>query len=228
MTALSESRVQAYALDFLERYYRRRARRGRVAALAEARVCVRGRHGRADGLLVWRHWLTGAVQLASMEAKSHLTKAAIQPRFHFGQWLRNSLLAGSVVCALTGVYTFGYTVGGTWGWLLAFDLFVGSSVLYGLLSWRHPTHRQAPMMRQLRHYPAHYQWLAIPEGVFRRMAEAERRALQRLCRIEGQGLLLVEGRGRIRVQCKPKRRRRRGKHLLAKYACASVLMKEIG
>ncbi len=224
---LSESQVQVYALDFLKNYYRRRARGRRVAAVAEARTNGRRRQGRADGLVVWRHWLTGAVQVASMEAKSRLTRQAIRPKFHFGQWLRNSLLAGLVVCAVTGALTLWYKVEGRWGWLLPLNLWVGSSVLYGLLTWRNPGHRQAAMMQQLDRYPANFQWLAIPERFFQQMGPEDRKALARLCEMEGQGLLLVQGRGRVKVQCKARRRRWWGRRLLARYARARELLRQL-
>ncbi|RMD70773.1 MAG: hypothetical protein D6818_08705, partial [Bacteroidetes bacterium] len=180
---LSESQVQVYALDFLKKYYRRRARCGKVAVRAEAPTVGRKR-GRADGLVVWRHWLTGGIQVASMEAKSRLTRQAIRPQFHFGQWLRNSLLAGVVVCALTGVLTVWYKVEGTWAWLLPLNVCVGSGALYGLLTWRSAGHRRASMMQQLDRYPGNFQWLAIPERVFRQLDEEDRQALLRLCRME--------------------------------------------
>ncbi len=225
MAVLTEAQIQEYALEFLRKYYERRAKGRCVLAVAEVRT-VRG--NRADGLLVWRHWLTGMVQVASMEAKSHLTKSAIQPRFNLGQWLRNSLLAGVVVCALTGAFTLWYKVQSGWAWLLPLNVLIGSSMLYGLITWRNPGHRRARMMEQLGRYPGNFQWLAIPQRVFKQLKAEDRQALVRLCLIEGQGLLLVSGKRRVKVQCKPKRQRWWGNRVLAQYARAKQLLRQLG
>ena len=55
---------------------------------------------RADGLLVFRHWLWGQY-VVSMEAKSYKTMPALKPRLDPYKLMWNSLKVGGAICLLS-------------------------------------------------------------------------------------------------------------------------------
>ena len=58
MSRMAEVTVQAKALNYLKKQYKRKARGGNIFAQAEVRTKKEYGSKRADGLLAYKHWLT--------------------------------------------------------------------------------------------------------------------------------------------------------------------------
>ena len=205
MAELSEATVQRHAQVFLERYYRRVSRGRRFFSQIE--VTTKSRYGskRADGLLVFRRWLSGTY-VVSMEAKSRKTLRAIRPETDWRRWLRNcGLLAASTAAIITLFSHFFYPLSGALQWLfpLNFGLLLG--LLYGLISRSSYRHQMVRVVNQIGQYPANEQWLAFSDDSYRSLSEESRSALLEICRYRGIGVLLVRRGGRIEVVRKPLR-----------------------
>ncbi len=227
MFHLAESTVQEAAISHLRRYYRRRSWGRTVYAQAEART--KGVYGnkRADGLLVFQHWLWGETTV-SLEAKSYKTLPAIRPVWNFKLWLINSLRAGMVICILTGLVVALWRMD---DWLWAFILLMNSWLLgalaYGLISRHHPSHRTVGVLQQLSQYPAHEQWLAFSQDSWSSLKTKDREVLLIMCRQHRTGLLLVSGQRKVKKLLKPRRQRSWGKNYLDHYSKSQQIRQEV-
>lgn len=206
MARLSEAYVQRHAQQYLERHYCRFKRRKRY--FSEIEVVTKRKYGgkRADGLLVYKKW-SGGAYVVSMEAKSHKTLPAIRPELDWRRWLRNCVLF--FCCILLLVFLFGtyfYQSTGLYQWLIPLNFALIAALAYGYFTRKSYRHLTVRVVKQLAQYPANEQWLAFSDDSFFALRRPKQRALARICRYRGIGILLVGQGGRIDVLHTPLRR----------------------
>ncbi len=200
---LSEKRVQTQALAFLQQYYSKKTSGNKVWAKKEVTTTA---DKRADGLLVFRHWLWGRY-VVSLEAKSHKTMPAIRPKFDPYKLMWNSLKVGLKLCLASGAALALWRMDdGLFQWLLPLNIWVGGALTYGILTWRSHRHQVVDMVEQLLHYPANEQWLAFSTDAYSDLSKEEKKLLEKLCRFENVGILLVNTTGKAKIMIKPARR----------------------
>ncbi len=205
MARLAESTVQKRALNHLERRYRWWARGGKIFADTEVRT--RPEHGgkRADGLIVYHHWLWG-LTVVSLEAKSLKTLPAIRPFRNWWRWLVNSLLAGLLICLASGAFlAFVRFDDGAWQYYYPAGAFALGTILYGYFARNHFGNFDLRVIDQVLQYPGHRRWLAISSDSARAMKAEKFEILSAICKIQGVGLMEVAPLGSIRIHRRPRR-----------------------
>ncbi|RMG85615.1 MAG: hypothetical protein D6714_05640 [Bacteroidetes bacterium] len=203
---MDERTVQVHALEFLEKRARKRARRGRCFARMEVRTKARYGNKRADGLLAFKHWLSGTY-VVSLEAKSHKTLPAIVPKTEVGLLVWNSFRAGLLVCILTGAFfAFFKMDDGLLQILLPLNTLGVGALGYGIITRNHFSHKNIAVVKQIGQYPANEQWLAFSRDSIARLPVKKVGYLKTICRERGIGVLVVSPGGKIEVFVKAKYR----------------------
>ena len=142
MSRLAEVTVQVHAQEFLEKKYRKKARRGKLFSQLEARTKKQFGGKRADGLLVFRNWFSGTYVI-SMEAKSHKTLPAIVPKRDVGILVWNSFRAGLLVSILTGAFFALFKMDdGLMQILLPLNTLGVGALAYGFITRNHFSHKK--------------------------------------------------------------------------------------
>jgi hypothetical protein len=203
-----ERTVQLVAVDYLERRYRRRARRGRVYSDIEVRT--RKEHGgnRADGLLAFRHWLWGTY-VVSMEAKSYKTIPAMRPKVSPLLFFWNSLRAGIVVAIISGALFLSGQVKSTASpFALPVGVMLIGSIAYGVMTRKSFSHRKAEVIDQVQRYPANEQWLAFSEDSLQDLSPQKYNNLKKLARSHGIGILIVKPGHKVDIWLRPGKKRK--------------------
>jgi hypothetical protein len=197
MSHLSEAQVQQFALRYLHKHYSRKAIGKQFFAREEVRTRKEYGAKRADGLLVFRHWLWGRY-VVSMEAKSYKTMPALKPRLDPYKLIWNSLKIGVSVCLLSGAVLALYRMSdGLFQYLLPLNVLVWSALLYGFLTFGSNKHKVVAVVEQLMHYPANEQWLAFSVDCFAKLSASDQNILKAISKEEGVGILLVNANGRV-------------------------------
>ena len=202
MSRMAETTVQGIALSYLEKRYRRRARRGRI--FAEPEVRTKKEHGskRADGLLAFKHWLWG-VYVVSLEAKSYKTLPAINPKLDRQLFAFNVIRAGLIISILSGAFFFLYKWNdGFWQFIIPGGVFLLSGGAYAWLTRNHFGHRTLRVVEQIQQYPADERWLAFSKDAYHSLEIEKQRQLEHICRYHGIGLLVVSANGKADVLAK--------------------------
>ncbi|MEL6926955.1 MAG: hypothetical protein AAFO94_23150, partial [Bacteroidota bacterium] len=204
MSVLLEKTVQERAHQFLQKRYRRQARRGRLFARMEVRTRRKYGGKRADGVLAFQHWLLGP-WVVSMEAKSIKTLTAIKPYRSHRRWWRNVLWTGLLICIASGaIFALVKMEEGPWQFLLPLNVLVIGGIVYGLLTLSSARHKEMDVIRQLRQYPANEKWLAFSRDSVHALNADRRKKLLKICQRRGIGLLLIKKRGAPEVWNKPR------------------------
>ena len=202
MSRLTEDKVQRYALKYLEKHYNRKSIGSSFFAKEEVRTRKEYGGKRADGLLVFRHWLWGKY-VVSMEAKSYKTMPAIRPKLDTFKLMWNSLKAGLIMCIASGSFMALYRMSdGLFQYLLPLNVFIWSGLLYGLLTFRSNRHKVIAVVEQLMHYPGNEQWLAFSTDSFENLSKEDQKTVKEISKYEGVGILLVKPNGKVKKHLK--------------------------
>jgi hypothetical protein len=217
--AMSERFIQnAVAERLNKRYYRRRS--AYVATEAYTKL------KRADVLLAFLR-TRGRPYVVVVEAKSRGTIHQLKLR-HDDRRVRwvGRILGLLLVAGILTVVGYQWYVSAV-STVLAGALFlVGSAVVTTVvrrldLRWT----RQIGAIRQLARYPANESWIAVGEDTFVRPAELQ--TLRRQCRKEGIGLIVVNRKGRLRLDILPAPRHVFNDYL-SRYGRRDEIMEVIG
>ena len=227
MPRLAETTVQKVALEHLKKRYRRRAWMRRIFAKIEVRTKREFGSKRADGLLAFRHWLWGTY-VVSMEAKSFKTLPAMRPYRDDWQFVRNCLWAGLAICILSGAFFWSYRINdGLWQFLLPFNAFLGGAIIYGIVTFKHFTHKKVDVIEQLQQYPANEQWLAFSQDSIDSLPYQKVKKLKKMARGQRIGLIIVRPKGKVKILVKPRMQWRWGKDYLHFYTKEKHIRKVI-
>ncbi len=202
---LSEKFVQHKALKFLKRRYRLQAR-SRIIAKKEVWTLKKYGNKRADGLLLFKHILWGSY-VVSMEAKSQKTLSAISPTVVKGSRHRHSIKAGLGLVLVSGAFLTIYKLqDGFWQFLIPLLLFILGYFLYYQLAQNSSRHQKAAVFKQLGQYPANEQWIAVSKDALKALPPKKRKALFRICRRQGVGMVVVNSFGFASAKIRPRRK----------------------
>lgn len=198
MSNLTEDFVQRYAMRYLQKIYSRKSIGSNFFAKEEVRTKKEYGSKRADGLLVFRHWLWGQY-VVSMEAKSYKTMPALKPRLDPYKLMWNSLKMGAGICLLSGSYLALYRMSdGLFQFMLPLNVFIWSALLYGWLTFKSNRHKVVNVIEQLMQYPANEQWLAFSVDSFEKLSKPNQKILKSISKYEGVGILLVKPSGKVK------------------------------
>lgn len=206
---LLESTVQQAALEYLEGYYKWRARRSRLWSKIEVRT--RKKHGgkRADGLLVYKRRLTGRLYVVSMEAKSYKTLEAITPYRDTWRWVKNSTYYATLIAIGTGaIFVYQMMETPQEALLYVVNLWVALIILVAILTRNANFNRTMPVYKQVLQYPANEQWISISKDSFEMIPKHLRKPFIKVLKARGIGLLIVNGRKFVHREHKPKKNRK--------------------
>jgi len=225
MTRLTENKVQSYAMAFLQKKYRSKAKAKNIFAKEEVRTRKEYGGKRADGLLAYEHWWYG-ICVVSMEAKSHKTLPAIQARFDFYKLIWNALKAGLILCVASGAIFAVYRMDDhLFQFLLPLNAFVLGALLYGLFTINSYRNKTLSVVEQVMQYPANEKWLAFSKDSVDDLHKKERKALRRICKYEGVGILIVHPSGKVKYWTKAVAKRKWFGNYLSYYSLEKRIMK---
>jgi hypothetical protein len=200
MANLSEKIVQDTAQTFLYNWYRKKARKGLVFSRTEVRTRQKFGGKRADGLLAFQHYLWGTYVI-SMEAKSFKTLSAIKPKRDDNLLIWNSIKAGLKFCVLSGMFFALYRMDdGFLQFILPLNMFVCGSMIFGFFTLQSYRHKTVNVIRQLAQYPANERWLAFSKDSLDLLEKDKLKALDKICKFKGIGIIVVSKKGRAKVQ----------------------------
>ena len=203
---LLESTVQKEALLFLEKHYRKKAKRGNIFSRLEAGTKQEYGGKRADGLLAFRHYLWGNY-LVSIEAKSFKTLPAMKPYVEVWKLLWNSLKVGLLFCIGSGAIWFLFKMqDGYLQFITPLNVCFSAAIIYGFFSWNSYRHKTVAVIQQLKQYPANEQWLAFSKDSLEKITQQQQKQLKKICSYQGIGILIIHRVGKIKVWLKPKRK----------------------
>lgn len=228
MAQLAETTVQNTAVDFLKNYYGGLFNGRKLFAQTEVRTKQKYGGKRADGLLAFKHWLTGDYVI-SMEAKSWKTLPAMRPKFDAWFFIKNCLKGGLAVCIISGAFFAIFKQSDPfYQYIIPMNAFLVGTLLYGVLTFTNYSHKTVSVVRQVRQYPANRQWLAFSTDSLDKMGKQEVRHLRRICRARGIGILEVKKKGQARVLVRAKFQSNWGKGFLGFYSREGEIKKVIG
>lgn len=197
MSRLAETTVQVAALDFLEKKYKKKARRNRIFAQTEVRTRKKYGGKRADGLLVFRNWWWGTYVI-SLEAKSFKTLPAMKPKRDNRLYILNSIRAGLIICILTGAFFALYKMeDGFLQFLLPINAFGIGGLLYAYLTRKHFGHKTVDVIKQVRQYPGNEKWLAFSQDSLNAISVEKLKNLEIICKHQGIGILVVKNKNKV-------------------------------
>jgi len=206
MARLIERTVQVAAQKYLEDYYKRKAKKGRMFSKIEVRTKKPYGGFRADGFLAFKKRWTGELYVVSMESKSYKTLKAIQPYRDNKLWFKNSLWAGFLFAVGTGgfyaIVGFDNAILGLMFFALMFLIgFLG----YGILSRNSFQHKMIAVLNQVEQYPANEKWISISEDSFEDIDKAGQDAFLKVCKSRGYGLIIVDSKKNNQRYYRPKK-----------------------
>lgn len=216
MPLILERTVQNEAQKFLEKKYKRKAKRNRIFSKTEMPTKAKYGRKRADGFLAFQHFIWGNY-VVSIEAKSMKTLPAIRPYRDAFIFMVNSLKMGLYCCIGSGaIFALWKMNDNLWQFLLPFYVLIISALVYALLTWRSYRHQTMDVIDQLNQYPANEQWLAFSKDSFEHLKKKSQKDLKKICKARGIGLLIYNK--RITILVKPKFRWAWGKDFLKYYS----------
>lgn len=227
MKHLTETVVQDHAIKYLHKKYRFRAKAGRIFSQKEVRV--RAKHGgqRADGLIAFRHILWGTYVI-SLEAKSIKTLDALQPRIILGKIYLNAIKFGILLCILSGTFFLLFKHSGNPEYyLLPLLIFLIGFLLYFIFLFGNHNNARVAVLKQLRNYPANEQWLACSDDSLEKLSRKNRNNLEKICRANGVGMLVVDRKGRVQEWNKASYRRKWRGDFLSYYSKEKMIRQMI-
>ncbi len=225
MTRLTENKVQSYAMAFLQKKYRAKAKAKNLFSKEEVRTRKEYGGKRADGLLAYEHWWRG-ICVVSMEAKSYKTLPAIQARLDFYKLLWNSLKAGLLVCIASGAVFAIYRMDDQlFQFLLPLNAFVIGGLTYGLLTINSYRNMTLKVVEQVMQYPANEKWLAFSKDSMTDLKKKDRKALKQICKYEGVGVLIVHPTGKVESWIKAVAKRKWFGNYLSYYSLEKRILK---
>lgn len=206
MARLIERTVQEAAQKYLEKYYRRKAKKGRMFSKVEVRTRKEYGGFRADGFLAFKKRWTGELYIVSMEAKSYKTLKAIQPYRDGKLWRNNSLWAGFLFSVGTGgVYALVAADNSILGLLFFFGIWALGAGLYALLTRNSFQHKNIAVLNQVEQYPANEKWISISEDSFEDIDPKGQDAFLKVCKSRGYGLIMVDSKKKNHRYFRPKK-----------------------
>ncbi len=206
MARLVERTVQVAAQKYLEDYYKRKAKKGRMFSKIEVRTKKPYGGFRADGFLAFKKRWTGELYVVSMESKSYKTLKAIKPFRDNKLWFKNSLWAGFLFAVGTGGF---YAVVGFDNAILGL-MFFGLMFLlgflgYGILSRNSFQHKMIAVLNQVEQYPANEKWISISEDSFEDIDKKGQDSFLKVCKSRGYGLIIVDSKKKNHRYYRPKK-----------------------
>lgn len=227
MSRLSEVTVQVHAQEFLEKRFRKKARKGKLFSQLEVRTKKDYGNKRADGLLAFKHWLLGTY-VVSMEAKSSKTLPAIKPKRDVWLLVWNSFKAGLLISILTGAFfAFFKLDDGLLQILLPINVLGIGALTYGFLTKDHFSHKTVSVVKQIGQYPANEQWLAFSQDSLNAISLDKTKSLRTICKYRGIGILVVKPRGKVEIFLKAKYKSKWFGHFLKYYSVEKEIRKQI-
>ncbi len=200
MAKLSEKTVQDTAQIFLYQKYSKRARSGRLFSRTEVRTRQKFGGKRADGLLAFQHYFWGTY-VVSMEAKSFKTLSSIKPRRDANLLIWNSFKAGLKFCIITGMFFALYRLDdGFLQYILPLNMLVCGALIYGFFTVHSYRHQTVKVINQLAQYPANERWLAFSKDSLDKLEKDKLRALDKICKNKGIGIVVVSQKGRAKIR----------------------------
>ncbi|WP_181306751.1 hypothetical protein [Rufibacter sp. XAAS-G3-1] len=205
MSKLKESTTQDRALVFLKKHYTQIFSKAGDEIYCEKEKRTRKESGgkRADGLLCFEK--EGKPYTISLEAKSHKTLNALISSTNDEKFLLQSVLVSSVLTLLT-VLGFSYYTLIAWYYIafIAIAVFIMgvffTAFIFDFLDL--DSHRAINVVNQLKQYPANEQWIAFSKHTDNLLLNSPFKrkrnhieVLEKLCRKNGFGLLLVTRNG---------------------------------
>ncbi|MCH2082861.1 MAG: hypothetical protein MK226_10755 [Saprospiraceae bacterium] len=204
MSRILESTVQEVALNFLKKYYQNYSFSEKIFAQTEVRTKKKYGSKRADGVIVFRHWLLGTY-VVSMEAKSYKTLPAMKPRRDNALFLYNAFLAGVAISILSGAFfSFFKMNDGFWQIILPLNVFVLGALAYAFATSKSFKHKIIDVVAQVKQYPAHVKWLAFSQDSLTALPIEKVKSMERICRVHGIGVVVVKNKSRAEILVKPK------------------------
>ncbi|MFK7949262.1 MAG: hypothetical protein AB8G11_16845 [Saprospiraceae bacterium] len=206
MARLIERTVQEAAQKYLEKYYKGKAKKGRMFSKVEVRTRKEYGGFRADGFLAFKKRWTGELYVVSMEAKSYKTLKAIQPYRDDKLLRKNSLWAGFLFSVGTGglfaLNGFENTISGL---LFFFGMWGLGATLYGFITRNSYQHKNIAVLDQVEQYPANEKWISISEDSFEDIDKKGQDAFLKVCKSRGYGLIMVDSKRKNHRYYRPKK-----------------------
>lgn len=225
MTRLTENKVQSYAMAFLQKKYRSKAKAKNLFAKEEVRTRKEYGSKRADGLLAYEHWWWG-ICVVSMEAKSYKTLPAIQPRLDFYKLIWNCLKAGLLLCIASGAIFAIYRMEDQlFQFLLPLNAFVLGALGYGFFTLNNYRNMTLKVVEQVMQYPANEKWLAFSKDSLDDLGKGELKAIKKICKYEGVGVLIVQSSGKVKPWIKAVAKRKWFGNYLSYYSLEKRILK---
>jgi len=216
MSVILEKTVQDATQVFLEKKYRRKARRGRIFSRTEMSTKVKYGRKRADGFFAFRHWLWGDY-VVTVEAKSKKTLPAIRPYRDLYIFVKNSLEFGFASCLGLGGFMALFKMNdGLFQFLIPIYIWIFSALIYAIFTWRSYRHQTMDVIDQLKFYPANEKWLAFSKDSFKSLKKKNQKDLKKICKARGIGLIIYNN--RITILVKPKYKWHFGKDFIKYYS----------
>lgn len=204
MGQMLESTVQEVALIFLKKYYQYYSFNKKFFAETEVRTKKKYGSKRADGIIVFRHWLFGTY-VVSMEAKSYKTLPAMKPKRDNALFLYNTFIAGLSISILSGAFFSSFKMNdGFWQIILPLNVFVLGALAYAFFTSKSFKHKIIDVVAQVKQYPAHVKWLAFSQDSLSALPIEKVKNMERICRVHGIGIVVVKNKSRVEVLVKPK------------------------
>lgn len=206
MARLIERTVQEAAQKYLEKYYKRKAKKGRMFSKVEVRTRKEYGGFRADGFLAFKKRWTGELYVVSMEAKSYKTLKAIQPYRDPKLWRNNSLWAGFLFSVGTGgIFALIGFSNPIEGLMFFFGMWFLGYIIYKFITRNSFQHKNIPVLEQVEQYPANEKWISISEDSFEDIDKKGQDAFLKVCKSRGYGLIMVDSKRKNHRYYRPKK-----------------------
>ncbi len=228
MSYLSEAKVQVKSLEYLSYQYELKSTNGKMYVKKEVRTKPKYGAKRADGLIVFKHWIWG-IFVVSIEAKSIKTLKAIKPFQNDKRLFMSSLKAGLAFCIMSGaMFAYFKMNDGFVQYMLPLNVFVLGSILYAFLRFDSYKHLDVKVIDQSAQYPADEHWLAFSMDSLEALSKSQVKMLKSVCKSRGVGVLLVKPNGKVKRWVKPRMRWKLFGNFVEFYSNEEKILKEIG
>jgi len=218
-----ERTVQGVAAAWLCNHIETRDNISRAKSWLEVSVrrAAKKGHGRADALIA-AVTASGEIYTASLEAKSlRLLKDLSGSTVSTAPQVMVSLLLSVGLWVVLGISLSGWWI---WGGLLS--LLVAFPAVFILMIMTAWLTRRPNVVRQVKQYPAHEQWIAVSRDAMKALPDESHRDFLSICYGDGIGLLEVSRSGAVSVLVDAKRGRRVG-YVLAHYVHGEKMRQEL-
>lgn len=208
MAKLEERTVQEVALKYLEKYYKRKARRRKIFSKIEVRTKKKYGGKRADGFLAFKKRFRRKPYVVSMESKSYKTQKVITPRLDKKMWRRNSIWYGLYIAVGSGSWFAAQNFDKV-RWVLLFPLitWIVASILAAWVTKNWDRNKTMDVLSQIDQYPGNEQWFSTSKDSYDNVPFKDQDAFKKVVKARGFGLLLVNKRKQVILVHKPKKKR---------------------